>query len=77
MVLGQLVVIDAVDHGEVGAVGRRGDEHALGAGVEMRLALSFAVKMPVHSSAMSMPSSFHGSCAGSLIAVTLMGRCRR
>ena len=34
-------------------------------------ALSLAVKMPVHSSAMSTPRSFHGSCAGSLIAVTL------
>ena len=34
-------------------------------------ALSRAVKMPVHSSAMSTPSSFHGNCAGSLIAVTL------
>jgi hypothetical protein len=30
------------------------------------------VKMPVHSSAMSMPSSFHGSFAGSRSAVHLM-----
>ena len=29
--------------------------------------------MPVHSSAMSTPSSFHGSCAGSRMAVTLIG----
>ena len=28
--------------------------------------------MPVHSSAMSTPRSFHGSCAGSLTAVTLI-----
>src|SRR5665213_103291 len=35
-------------------------------------ALSFEVKMPVHSSAMSTPRSFHGSVAGSLMAVTLM-----
>ena len=35
-------------------------------------ALSFEVKMPVHSSAMSTPSSLCGSSAGSLIAVTLM-----
>ena len=35
-VLGQLVVIDAIDHGEVDAVGRRRDQHALGAGLEMR-----------------------------------------
>ena len=36
VVLGQLVVVDAVDDGQVGAVGRRRDEHALGAGGEMR-----------------------------------------
>ena len=36
MLAGQLVVIDAIDDGEVGIVGRRGDEDALGAGVEMR-----------------------------------------
>ena len=36
MVLGQLVVVDAVDDREVGAVGRRGDQHALGAGRQMR-----------------------------------------
>ena len=36
MILGQLVVIDAVDHGEIGAIGGRGDENALGAGGEMR-----------------------------------------
>ena len=35
MILGQLVVIDAIDHGEVGAVGGGGHQHALGAGVEM------------------------------------------
>src|SRR6266516_1343665 len=35
-------------------------------------ALSFEVKMPVHSSATSMPRSFHGSFAGSLMAVTLI-----
>ena len=39
MVAGQLVVVDAVDDGEIGIVGRRGDEDALGAGVEMRLGL--------------------------------------
>ena len=33
--LRQLVVVDAVDDGQVGAVGGRGDEHALGAGREM------------------------------------------
>jgi hypothetical protein len=31
-----------------------------------------AVKMPVHSIAMSTPRSFHGSVLGSLIAVTLI-----
>src|SRR5579864_6947750 len=36
-------------------------------------AFSFEVKMPVHSSATSMPSAFHGNCVGSLIAVTLIG----
>ena len=36
---GQLVVVDAVDHGEVGAVGGRRDDHALGAGIEMGLGL--------------------------------------
>src|SRR5262249_51228024 len=35
-------------------------------------ALSFEAKRPVHSSATSTPSSFHGSCAGSLRAVTFM-----
>ena len=34
--LGQLVVVDAVDDGEVDAVGRRRDQHALGAGGQMR-----------------------------------------
>jgi hypothetical protein len=56
VILGQLVVVDAVDDREVGAVGRRRDQHALGAGGQMREALSLAVKMPVHSSAMSTPS---------------------
>src|SRR5271166_3561541 len=32
MVLGQLVVVDAVDDGEIGAVRRRGDHYPLGAG---------------------------------------------
>ena len=32
VVLGQLVVVDAVDDGQVGAVGRGRDQHALGAG---------------------------------------------
>ena len=36
MLLLQLVVVDPVDDHEVGAVGRRGDQHALGAGLEMR-----------------------------------------
>ena len=35
VVLGQLVVIDAIDDGKIGAVGGRGDEHALGAGGQM------------------------------------------
>src|SRR6476659_7623776 len=35
-------------------------------------ALSLAVKMPVHSSAMSTPSSFHGSFVGSRSADTLI-----
>ncbi len=39
VVLGQLVVVDAVDDGEVGAVGRRRDQHALGAGGQMRRGL--------------------------------------
>src|SRR5580693_6154577 len=37
-----------------------------------RAAFSLAVKMPVHSSAMSTPSSFHGSLAGSRSAETLI-----
>ena len=40
--------------------------------VRCKVALSFAVKMPVHSSAMSTPSSFHGSLAGSRSAETLI-----
>ena len=36
MVLGQLVVVDAEDDREVGAVRRRGDEDALGAGAQVR-----------------------------------------
>ena len=36
------------------------------------MAFSFEVKMPVHSSAMSTPSSRCGSSAGFLIAVTRM-----
>ena len=35
-------------------------------------ALALALKMPVHSSAMSMPRSFHGSVLGSRCAVTLI-----
>src|SRR5665213_2520431 len=35
-------------------------------------ALALALKMPVHSSAMSMPSSFHGRVLGSRTAVTLI-----
>src|SRR5439155_16161078 len=35
-------------------------------------ALALALKMPVHSSAMSTPSSFHGSVEGSRTAVTLI-----
>src|SRR6266581_6154537 len=35
-------------------------------------ALSFAVKMPVHSNAMSTPSAFHGSLEGSRSAETLI-----
>ena len=41
VLLGQLVVVDAVDHGEVGAVGRRRYQHALGAGDQMRRGLIF------------------------------------
>ena len=36
MLLGELVVIDAVDHREIGAVGGRGDDDALGPGRQMR-----------------------------------------
>ena len=35
-------------------------------------AFALALKMPVHSSAMSTPSSFHGSVEGSRTAVTLI-----
>jgi hypothetical protein len=35
-------------------------------------ALALALKMPVHSSAISMPRSFHGSVLGSRCAVTLI-----
>src|SRR5580698_7190740 len=37
-----------------------------------KAALSLAVKMPVHSSAMSTPSSFHGNLVGSRSAETLI-----
>ena len=37
MVGGQLVVVDAIDDGQVGALGRGRDEDPLGAGVEMLL----------------------------------------
>ena len=39
MLLGELVVVDAVDHGEVGAFGRGRDDHLLGAGGQMRRGL--------------------------------------
>ena len=39
VVLGQLVVVDAEDHGEIGAVGGRRNQHALGAGGQMRRGL--------------------------------------
>ena len=39
MIGGERVVVDAVDHGKVGAVGGRRDDHALGAGIEMGLRL--------------------------------------
>src|SRR4029079_12463031 len=40
--------------------------------VRWAVALSLAVKMPVHSSAMSTPSAFHGSFDGSRSAETLI-----
>ena len=39
VILGQLVVVDAVDDGEVGAFGGRRDQHALGAGGQMHRGL--------------------------------------
>lgn len=39
MVLGDLVVVDAVDHGQVGAVGGCRDDDTLGAGGEVRRSL--------------------------------------
>jgi len=36
MILGQLVMIDAEHDGRIGAIGWRRDQHALGAGGEMR-----------------------------------------
>ena len=42
VVLGQLVVVDAVDDGQVGAVGRGRDQHALGAGLEVGRGLVLA-----------------------------------
>ena len=39
MILGQLVVIDAIDDGKVGAFRRRGDHDALGACFQMRRGL--------------------------------------
>ena len=50
---GQLLVVDAVNDGEVGAVAGAETITALGAAVRCAEALSRAVKMPVHSSAMS------------------------
>ena len=41
MLLGELVVVDAVDDGQIGAVGGGGDEHPLGAGGQMRRGLIF------------------------------------
>ena len=74
LVLGlELVVVDAVDDGEVRALRRRRDQHALGAGLECTTAFSLSVKMPVHSRTMSMPSDFQGSFLGSRSASTLMG----
>ena len=35
MLLGELVVVDAEHHGEVGTCAGRGDQHALGAGAQM------------------------------------------
>jgi len=60
VILGQLLVVHAIDDCQVCAVGRRGDENALGAGGQKVAALSRAVKMPVHSIAMSTPSSPSG-----------------
>ncbi len=60
----ELVVIDAVDDGQVGTVAGREIEDALGAGLQMGGAFSFAVKMPVHSSATSTSSSLCGRSAG-------------
>jgi hypothetical protein len=39
VILGQLVVIDAVDHGQIGAFGRCRHQHALGAGGQMHRGL--------------------------------------
>ena len=44
MILGELVVVDAVDHREIGAVGRGGNEHALGPGLEVSRGLLFGRK---------------------------------
>ena len=48
VVLRQLVVVDAVDDREIGAVGGSRDDDALGAGLRCADAFSFEVKMPVH-----------------------------
>ena len=74
VVLGQLVVVDAVDDGEVGAVGRRRDQHALGAGGEMRrgLVLGGEDAGAFHARCRCRGLS-RAACVGSLIAVTLIG----
>ena len=73
MLLGELVVVDAVNDRDVGAVGRAETITFLAPAVRCAEAFSLLVKMPVHSSTMSTPRSLCGSSAGFLTAVTLNG----
>ena len=70
--LGQDLVVHAIDDGRVHMVARRGDQHLARAGGRAAPTPSpCVVKMPVHSSATSTP--WYGTLVGSRSADTLIG----
>ena len=73
MILGQLVVVDPIDHRQIGILGGAEISTRLAPALDVPRLFPSTVKRPVHSSAMSTARSFHGSFAGSRIAVTLIG----